>query len=170
MAWRPYENLIAGELENTVPGRVTGWLRFVGMEQEVKLDLKGDFHRDIRGTRVRLRNPQPSDRNHTGALGEARDGSYMDGFSPVQTGDAGDITAGLPPYPYVRYPYVEWYYEQNGRVVLELDPEQVEVIGQPLPADGAEPVSRQKQAENMARFLTGVCGDLARVSPKQQWP
>lgn len=80
MACRPYENLIAGELDNTVPGKVTGWMRFVGMEEEVKLDLKGDFHRDIRGTRIRLRNAQPRDRNHTGAIGEVRQGCYMDGF------------------------------------------------------------------------------------------
>jgi hypothetical protein len=27
--------------------------------------------------------------------------------------------------PYVNYPYIEWYSEYNGRVVLELDPSQV---------------------------------------------
>ena len=54
MAWRPHEILIEGELDNTVPGKVTGWIRFVGMNEVVKLDLLGDFHRDIRGTKVRL--------------------------------------------------------------------------------------------------------------------
>jgi len=39
MAWRPYDNLIAGELDNTVPGKVTGWLRFLGMEEQVGLGL-----------------------------------------------------------------------------------------------------------------------------------
>ena len=33
MAWRPYENLIDGELDNRVPGRVTGWLRFLRSAQ-----------------------------------------------------------------------------------------------------------------------------------------
>ena len=111
----------------------------------------------------------------------------MDGFSPMQHGTAGDITAGLPLgpwtealaqtlmkrnelswdergirgserekclradaeryrnhiaagdlcYAYVDYPYVEWYSE-NGRVVLELDPSQVE------------------------SFLTGIVEDLSR--------
>ena len=28
MAWRPYENLIDGELNNRTPGKVTGWMRF----------------------------------------------------------------------------------------------------------------------------------------------
>jgi len=167
MAWRPYENLIAGELSNTVPGRVTGWLRFVGMEEQVRLDLNGDFHRDIRGTRIRLRNPQSMDRNQTGATGETRQGSYMGRFSPVQTGKVGDITAGLPPHDYGVRPYIEWYSEENGRVVLELESEQVEVIGKPLPPDTQEPISRQKQAENMSRFLAGLCGHLARAGAEQ---
>ena len=28
MAWRPYANLIDGELNNSTPGKVTGWMRF----------------------------------------------------------------------------------------------------------------------------------------------
>jgi hypothetical protein len=95
MAWRPYENLIASELDNTVPRKVT-WTHFLGMAEEVKLDPNGDFHRHIRGARIRLRNQQQKDTNHTGALGGPREGSCMDGFSPIQTGEVGDITASLP--------------------------------------------------------------------------
>jgi hypothetical protein len=32
MAWRPTEYLIEGELDNTTPGKVTGWMRFAGMK------------------------------------------------------------------------------------------------------------------------------------------
>jgi len=152
MAWRPHEQLIGGELNNTVPGRVTGWLVFVGMDKPVKLDLVGDFHRDIRGTKVRLRNPHPT-----------QDGDrvkYLAGFSPIQTGEAGDMTAGLPPQDYVSYPYFEFYSEQNGRVVLELDQDQIEVIGTPIPACESDPVSREKQQQNMAAFLGGLAQDL----------
>ena len=39
---------------------MTGWLKFVGLKEVVKLDLVGDFHRDIRGTKVHLRNPNPT--------------------------------------------------------------------------------------------------------------
>jgi hypothetical protein len=122
------------------------------MDKPVKLDLAGDFHRDIRGTKVRLRNPNPAE----------RDGSekYLEGFSAVQTGEVGDMTAGLPPQDYVAYPYFEWYSEANGRVVLELDPEQVQVIGAPIPAVESEPVSREKQTQNMARFLAGLSNTL----------
>ena len=147
MAWRPYGNLIEGELDNTTSGRVIGWMRFAGMPHKVTFDLTGNFHRDIRGAKVRLSGVARDDEK------AARD---MEGFSPIQTGDAGDITAGLPPQDYVDYPYIEWYSEQNGRVVLELEPEQVEIVGRPIPAIESDPVSRQKQQQNMAKFLAGL--------------
>ena len=147
MAWRPSENLVEGELDNTVRGKVTGWIRFVGMKEVVELDPAGDFHRDIRSAKIRLSGVARDDDK------AARD---MEGFSPTQTGEAGDITAGLPPHDYVDYPYIEWYSEENGRVVLELETEQVEIVGRPIPAIESDPVSRQKQQQNMAKFLTGL--------------
>jgi hypothetical protein len=148
MAWRPHEQLIEGELDNTVPGKVTGWLKFAGMKEVVKLDLAGDFHRDIRGTKVRLRNPNPTQ--------DGDRAKYLEGFSQVQTGEVGDMTAGLPPADYVSgYVYIEFYSEQNGRVVLELDQDQIEVIGTPIPACECE-----KQQQNMAAFLGGLAQDL----------
>src|SRR2546426_29030 len=99
MAWRPYENLIDGELDNRTPGKVTGWMRFFRKGKhplKVTFDLEGDFHDDIRGTLIRLSNPNPSDRNDQ--LG--RSGSYVDGIARVQRGTVGDITAGLPLGPW----------------------------------------------------------------------
>lgn len=189
MAWRPNENLIAGELDNRIPQKVTGWLRFYRQGQsplKVKLDLAGDFHEDIRGTRIRLHNDQPSDQDHDGDRGA----TYMRGFASVQRGTCGDITAGIPLgpwteqlaqqllarlelsweehgvtgqlresrrreaaedmrrhieagtlyYPYVDYPYIEWYSEANGRVVLELDPSRVEILREEdAPRDARRP-------------------------------
>jgi hypothetical protein len=148
-------------------------MRFVRNGQpplRVTFDLEGDFHEDIRGTKIRLANPKPSDRNHG-------QGTYMEGFAREQRGTVGDITAGRPLgpwtealaqklmaqnelmwdeagirgqererrrrgfskryrahiaaqdlyHPYVDYPYIEWY-SDNGRVVLELDPSQLEIV------------------------------------------
>jgi hypothetical protein len=173
MAWRPYENLMDGELDNRTPGKVTGWMRFFRDGKNplrVTFDLVGDFHEDIRGTKIRLSNPEPSDHYQDR-------GTYMDGFAPEQRGTVGDITAGrsLGPwtqaladklmtqneliwneagirgwkreqerqkfaeryrahieahdqyYPCTEYPYLEWYAD-NGRVVLELDPSQLEIV------------------------------------------
>ncbi|MBD3309531.1 hypothetical protein GF348_24340, partial [candidate division KSB3 bacterium] len=144
MAWRPTEYLIEGELDNTTPGRIRGWMRFVGLKAPVIFELKGNFHRDIRGARIRLNGPCDG-----GAESEEA-AQYMHSFAEHQTGEAGDITAGLPPRDYVGYPYVEWFSETNGRVVLELDADQIEVIGRPIPACESDPVSRDQQARNMA--------------------
>ena len=135
MAWRPYENLMDGELDNRTPGSVKGWMRFHRTGKppfRVILELMGDCHEDIRGKVIRISNPHPSERNEH----LKREGSYMDGFSPIQQGQAGDITAGAPVgldgngeprFPYAPYPYLEWY-GPNGRVVLELDASQLEIV------------------------------------------
>ena len=151
MAWRPHEYLIEGELDNTTPCKVTGWMRFVGKKERVTFDLNGDFHRDIRGAKIRFTGD--GDENNPKAA------DYMAGIAPHQTGDVGDITAGLPPHDYTKYPYLEWYSDDNGRVVIELEPEQVEVIGQPIPICESDPISREQQANNMANFLAGVSTD-----------
>jgi hypothetical protein len=155
MAWRPSEYLIEGELNNTTPGRVTGWLRFAGLTQKAILDLDGDFHRDIRGTTVRLKGNESPDAQQAE--------KYMQGFSAEQVGTVGDITAGFEPQDYVRYPYFEWYSEANGRVVLELEPYQVDVIGKRVPPENAEPISRDAQARRMANFLSQLATGRARA-------
>jgi len=151
MAWRISPYLIEGELDNTRLGKVTGWMRFAGMNETVTFNLQGDFHRDIRGAKIRL----TGDASQTQPPADAH--AAMEGFASHQEGQAGDITAGLPPADYVPRPYVEWYSDENGRVVIELEPAQVEVIGTPIPACESDPISRDQQNRNMAEFL----GELA---------
>jgi len=120
MTWRPTKYLLEGELDNSKPGRVTGWLRFAGMREIVAVDLEGDFDRDIRGQKLRLKG------RYFGKLLEAEDD--MEGFGTLQAGEAGRITAGLQPTSYTPYPYIEWEGEANGRVVLMPEARQVTVI------------------------------------------
>jgi len=155
MAWRPTEYLLEGELDNTRPNKVTGWMTFASLKEKVTFELEGNFHRDIRGAKIRFTGDAYEDQ--TEIDGE----KYMEGFALHQTGNVGDITAGLPPQDYVGYPYIEWYSENNGRVVIELEPVQLEVIGSPIPSCESDPIDRKKQAENMAGFLCGIasaCG------------
>jgi hypothetical protein len=151
MAIRISAYLIEGELDNTHLGKVSGWMQFAGMSEKMTFDLKGEFHRDIRGAKIHF----TGDASETDPPAEAQ--SEMEGIDVHQTGKVGDITAGRPPVDYVNYPYIEWYSDQNGRVVIELEPVQVEVIGTPIPACESEPISRDQQKQNMAEFL----GDLA---------
>jgi hypothetical protein len=152
MAWRPTPYLLEGELDNTTPGKVTGWMRFAGMKDKVTFDLKGDFHRDIRGTKIRL----SGDGQSGGGADREEAVQCMEGFAPHQTGNVGDITAGLPPRDYVPYPYCEWFGDDNGRVVIELEPEQVTVIGTPIPWQESDPISRQQQQQHMASFIASI--------------
>lgn len=149
MAWRPNEQFIEGELDNTVLGKVTGWMRFAGMSEKVIFDLEGDFHRDIRGAKVRIHGNEES-------VNSEESSRYMEGFSTLQKGKVGDMTAGREPVDYVNYPYFEWYSEDNGRCVIELGAEQVEFLSQPIPAMESDPIDRKKQDENMAQFLCGM--------------
>ncbi len=155
MAWRPTEQFIEGILDNTVPGKVTGWMRFAGIKGNIVFDLSGDFHRDIRGSKIRLRGDGES------ANAEESE-KYMEGFSKLQAGQAGDMTAGREPCDYGApgEAYVEWYSEDNGRVVIELSTDQVELLTQPIPAMESFPLDRKKQAENMANFLSGIASAL----------
>ena len=154
MAWRISESLIEGELDNTQPGKVTGWMQFAGMEEKVTFDLTGDFHRDIRGAKIHF----------TGSAAKADPtagiASDLDGLSPQQTGKTGDITAGLPPQDYGDSPYIEWYSDDNGRMLIELEPPQIQVIGTPIPASESDPIPRDEQRRNMTEFLGDVARDL----------
>jgi hypothetical protein len=148
MACRITEFLFAGVLDNTVLGEVKGWIKLLGIEGKVDIDLKGDFHRDIRGVKIRFANNLWADEKF--AL------DYLRYFKKRQTGKVGDITAGLPPRDFTPFPYIEWYGNENGRVVIELDPDQVEVIGVPIPACESEPISRDEQDQNMVDYLNRI--------------
>lgn len=154
MAWRVSAYLLEGELDNTHLGKVTGWMTFAGMKEQVTFDLRGDFHRDIRGAKIRFR----GDACEGDAPADAE--QHMEGFASHQDGHVGDITAGLPPADYVAYPYIEWYGEENGRVLVELEPVQVEVIGTPIPASECDPISREQQNRNMTEFLGSLAAEM----------
>jgi len=93
MAWRPTEQLIEGVLDNTQNGKVTGWMKFAGMNENVKFNLEGNFHRDIRGAKIRLRGEGE-------VVNSQQASAYMQDFSTVQKGKVGDMTAGREPCDY----------------------------------------------------------------------
>ena len=155
MAWRPTQYLVEGVLDNTTLGKVTGWMQFAGVKEKVTFNLEGNFHRDIRGAKIHFEGDAYEDQ------ADVDPGDYLDGFAQHQTGKVGDMTAGLPPADYVSgYCYLEWYGNENGRVVIELESIQVEVIGTPIPAIESDPISREEQNRNMAKFLGGLAAEL----------
>jgi hypothetical protein len=154
MAWRLTQYVQEGELDNTHPGKVTGWIKFAGIKEKATFDLKGNFHRDIRGAKIHFTGDAYDDGTDIDC------GNYFEGFALHQTGKAGDITAGLPPNDYGSTPYIEWFGTENGRVVIELEPVQIEVIGTPIPAIESDPISREEQNRNMAEFLGSIAQEM----------
>ncbi|MGA2120369.1 MAG: hypothetical protein ABSH56_37315 [Bryobacteraceae bacterium] len=79
------------------------------------------------------------------------------------------IEAGDPFYPYVQYPYIEWY-ASNGRVVLELDPSQVEIV-ESAPVKERSPkelvADERRRVEAMGAFLVGMVNELSRQNREQ---
>src|SRR5207249_763016 len=79
---------------------------------------------------------------------------------------AGRIASAEPYYPYVAYPYIEWYSEQNGRVVLELDPSQLKVVGedrQPPREKTPKELARddQKRGKAMDTFMANMVKEVS---------
>jgi hypothetical protein len=102
----------------------------VGIDDDVTLNLEGDFSGCLKGRRIRLENPDAAERNE--ALN--RCGSYMDGFDRRQEGKVGVIEA-LPAESAAQAGvggggtgllHASWH-SANGRVVLELPADAWEV-------------------------------------------
>ncbi len=86
---------------------------------------------------------------------------YMKHFTIKQAGNAGDITAGFFPYDYLMDSvYIEWYSRTNGRVVIELEQDQVQIIDTPIAANKCEPISREDQDNNLTEYMSKVAEDL----------
>ncbi|MCY2990108.1 MAG: hypothetical protein NTY19_19875 [Planctomycetota bacterium] len=132
MAWRMAHLVVEGELDNTVKGCVTGWLRLAGRDELLRLELGGNCRPDLAGWRFRIVRLEPIP-----AWAKPVD---LDGFATEQIGEAGDILAdqmlrhydcpvdellariraGEPPPTDLRPAlYLEWYSDQNGRVVIQ---------------------------------------------------
>ena len=127
MAHRIDELLVRGEIDNTEEGKTTGWLWLLGRTEPITLDLIGDCWRDLAGSRLKFRNPDPK----PGSCNE---------LSPIQRGLVGDMTASrkvkVPvcsadefaarcaageevPLVWKNTLYLEWFSETNGRVMIE---------------------------------------------------
>jgi hypothetical protein len=83
----------------------------------------------------------------------------------VATDYAAKITADELYFPYVDYPYLEWY-SDNGRVVLELDPSQIAVIRAAGPPAKKSPQEHAQDRKNRAKafggFMTGMVESLRK--------
>lgn len=132
MAWRIADSVVEGEFDNTTKGCVTGWLRLVGRDELVRLELRGNCRPDLAGWRFRIVRLEP--------VPTWAKPVHLEKFASQQIGEAGDILADQilrhfdcpveeflarirasepPPEELRQAVYLEWYSDQNGRVVIQ---------------------------------------------------
>lgn len=59
MAWRLQDNVLRGEIDNRVRGRVTGRIWLAGVESPLLLELTGNCAPDLAGSLITFENPRP---------------------------------------------------------------------------------------------------------------
>ncbi len=118
-------SLLGGHLSNEVPGLVTGQLHLAGLGKAVRVELVGNFMRDIAGCRVDFHNPLPN--------ADLDDVAWM---SHAQIGFTGVMTASnrvlklprrsraadnvLPdPTGLKNLLFFEWFNEQSQRILIQ---------------------------------------------------
>ncbi len=169
MAWRIAKQLVRAEIDNRVQGRVTGQLWFVGRDQPMTLDLKGNAWRDLAGHLIRIQN-------------QAAVPGDLDGLADLQDGVVGDMTAsrkvkvpdgsikefareykspGSKGWHWANSLYLEWFSQCNGRVVIESVDYTLEVEG---PA-AWHMSDEEERAQGMANHeaMNGFMSRLAEV-------
>lgn len=136
MALRLGKHIVSGEIFNTTPYSVHGWVELRGREQPLVLQLTGNCSPDLAGWHFRFEAPPASDAS---LPAEEDDDGVLEILALQQIGPTGTMTVvrrrrGLPPRRTAPLPldqreasppeeapclYLEWF-SQNGRVVIEL--------------------------------------------------
>ena len=163
--------MIRGEIDNTVEGKTSGRLWVLGREEPLVLELSGDCWRDLAGTRLVFRNPEP--RPQAGAE-----------LAPLQRGVVGDMTASrknkVPlvtdeefsvryaagqeiPFSWKNTLYLEWFSEKNGRVVIETCDFELELSERVWEMDeDAEEAQKLANMQAMRDFMNAL---VKRIEP-----
>ncbi|MBN1864281.1 MAG: hypothetical protein JW808_05220 [Victivallales bacterium] len=168
MALRIDKEIVRGWIDNTVGGKVIGEITIEGRDEPVRLQLEGNCHRDLAGSRCEFKNPSP-------ILNRRLE------INSEQTGRVGDMTASrrarVPDIPYHEYfdqkakglnpsehwanvLYLEWFSEHNGRVVIELPDADIDVT---LPEWKMTPEEEKRQKKNNFDNLTNFLDELVEA-------
>ncbi|HEY5552319.1 MAG TPA: hypothetical protein VIK52_10550 [Opitutaceae bacterium] len=127
MAWRIDEQVIRGEIDNRMRGRVKGRIWFAGRADPVELRLEGNCWRDLAGRRLEFTNPEPKP-GDLASLAQLQDGVVGDitasrkvKVPEIPMSQIGEYYAAKKKWPWHwgNSLYLEWFSARNGRVVIE---------------------------------------------------
>lgn len=185
MAFRIHDSVVRGEIDNRVKGIVRGNIWVEGRAEPVVLELKGNAHSDLAGCVLTFTNPQKHIPHHG-----------LDSLNPVQSGQIGDLTAsrkvrvpsvpmeefinwpkgkGKPPSHWANCLYLEWFSEQNGRVVIESTDYELTISAPEWRLTPEEEQQRAKDAANgMNWFMQKLTEAIeqqrrGQKDPKAEW-
>jgi hypothetical protein len=185
MAFRIHESVVRGEIDNRVKGFVRGKIWVVGRMEPVILELTGNAWPDLAGCLLTFTNPLEPIPHH-----------HLDSLATFQQGSVGDMTASRkvrvfdvplddalamirrkekPPEHMANSLYLEWFSQQNGRVVIE-SADYVVTITAPewrmTPGDQAE--RARQAAAGMEDFMNRLTDAIelqqrGQKDPEEPW-
>lgn len=117
--------LIGGYLTNEVPGLVTGVFHLAGQSRPIRIELTGNFLRDIAGCRIELQNPIPdANAKHVAALADFQGGyvgqmtaSYRVNHIPRSRKSAGGVF--VAPQGLKNLLFLEWFNRDKQRILIQ---------------------------------------------------
>jgi hypothetical protein len=118
MTIRLDELVVCGEIDNTRPYNVCGWLKLRGYRAPLTLHLTGDCGPSLKGQRIRFEHPVPAD---------DRDDDELLDVAWQQIGPTGAMCVSPTLPGEARRLSLEWF-SQNGRVTLDMTDPIVETI------------------------------------------
>ena len=175
MAFRIHDSVVRGEIDNRVKGIVRGKIWVEGRAEPVVLELKGNAWPDLAGCLLTFKNPL-----------ERFAHQHLDSLRQEQTGIIGDLTASrkvrvmeIPmPEAYLMKKrgehvpehmanslYLEWFSEQNGRVVIESADYELEVSA---PEWRLTPEEDEQRARDAASGMSWFMQKLTDAIEQQQ--
>ncbi|HEY3760732.1 MAG TPA: hypothetical protein VGN23_03195 [Verrucomicrobiae bacterium] len=181
MAFRIHDSVVRGEIDNRVKGTVRGKIWVHGRKKPVALELIGNACPDLAGCLLKFRNPH-----------KRIPDSGLDSLNPVQNGQIGDITASRkvrefdipvaeayamckrgekPPEHMANCLYIEWFSQENGRVVIESTGYQLEISAPEWQMSPAENEERARQAnDGMNWFMQKITEAIDKLKREQKDP
>lgn len=164
MALRLGSAIKCGWIDNTTPGITLGGIELVGMQQPLKLILKGNCWRDLAGSRLDFVNPDPRLQDN-----------ILEVIHSLHRGVVGDMTASqkvkVPlisqeefieyleankeiPYEWKNSLHLEWFSLTNGRVILQTTGFELKLSGYKWELDVAgDELQRAENASALEYFM-----------------